>query len=137
MTVSRRTRVTGVVLTTATGLGAVLSACSPPNEQPSHLKVDTPPRPTVVAAAELPGFIDCLGAPEHRPTQLSLTCMGADDRLVEVRWTRWESDAATGSGVRRTGEDSRRVSVELSGPVQSPQGLVFSRLSVNGEPVIL
>lgn len=99
--------------------------------------MDTPARLQATDPAELPGFIDCLGAPEHRPTQLSLTCKSAEDRLVEVRWTGWESETATGSAVRQTGEDSHRVRVELSEPVLSPQGLVFSRLSVNGEPVVL
>lgn len=140
MILTPRTRVRCAAFIGAVGLGAVLSACSPSNERPSELKVDT--ATGFVAGhgadpADLPGFIDCVGEPEHRPGSLPLTCLDDGDRLADVRWRTWTADSAEGTATRETGDTTRKVTVELSGPVQSPQGPVFSELAVDGDDIIL
>lgn len=146
------------------GLGVLISACSPPNEQPSDLKVDTATgvrttaattdTPTsaaagsTVSAADLPGVIDCVGTPELRPDRLALACADNNDRIVDITWSEWTPTGAEGTATRETNdcdpscaqgsiERTRNVEVELSEPVESSQGLVFTRLIVDGETVIL
>lgn len=135
------------------GLGVVVSACSPPQEQPSDVKVDTATSfraapasqavsSTSAAPAPLPGVIECVGAPEFEPESLALACADDDDRLVDITWDTWTPEKATGTAVRETTERGRTertrdVEVELSEPVRSPQGLVFTRVTVDDEEIIL
>ncbi|MDO5512980.1 hypothetical protein [Corynebacterium sp.] len=130
------------------GLGVLLAACSPPNEQPSDLKVDTatvfratPATTTSAAAGPRPGVIECVGAPEFEPTSLALSCADDDDRLVGIDWESWTSTSATGTATRETRrqgrtERTRDVEVRLHDPVNSPQGLVYSRVTVDDDEVI-
>lgn len=162
MTFPRHTRALSIL-----GLGVVVSACSPPNEQPSERKIDTatayvasPASPTSstssaatstssarVDPASLPGVIECVGTPELRPESLALSCADDHDRLVDIRWSQWTGDEAVGTATRETNdcdpdcargtvEKTRDVEVELSEPVQSPQGLVFTRVVVDGETIV-
>ncbi|GAB3694692.1 hypothetical protein [Corynebacterium nasicanis] len=124
------------------GLGVVVSACSPPHEQASALKVDTATAtrvtPTATTAAPLPGVIDCVGAPEHQPATLALSCLNDEDKLVDISWERWSSTTAVGTAVRETGSTrTRDVRVELSAPVTTSQGLVFSAIAVDDREVLL
>ena len=155
MTFPRHTRALSIL-----GLGVLISACSPPNEQPSDLKVATatefvaaPTSParvtgTPVDPASLPGFIDCVGSPELRPGRLALACADNNDRLIDITWDEWTASSASGTATRETNdcdpscargtfERTRGVEVELSEPVHSPQGLVFTRLVVDGDDIIL
>lgn len=130
---------------TLIGLGVVVSACSPPQEQPSDIKIDTatsfraaPTSPTT----SLPGIIECVGAPEFEPKSLALACADDDDRLVDITWEIWTREKATGTAVRERKERGRTeltrdVAVELSEPVHSPQGLVFTRITVNDEEIVV
>lgn len=144
----------------AAGAAAVtalaLAACVPPNENPSDEKVDTATEysgpvgtpveetPTVNVAAvpttgvnatdaEVPGFIDCVAAPVEEPSTITLNCADGSDQLVDIEWVEWGEDEATGSGTRQTpaGEEED-VDVLLSVPTTSPQGLVFTQITVDG-----
>ncbi|MDO5668546.1 MAG: hypothetical protein Q4G50_00935 [Corynebacterium sp.] len=126
------------------GLGVFLSACSPPNEQPSDVKVDTatPGRTAPVAqskqATQLPGVIECVGTPELEPSTLALSCTDGTDRLVQIEWDTWTTDSATGTAVRETGSQrTRDVQVTLSEPVPTSQGLAFSQVVVDGRVIVL
>ncbi|GAB2505395.1 hypothetical protein CATRI_04125 [Corynebacterium atrinae] len=142
--------------TAAAALSLVLAACTPPNENPSDLKVDTATqfqaptssaRPTL-DTANLPGVIDCVGTPDYEPTTLSLACAGNNDRLFNIDWETWTEESATGIASRETNtcdptcadgtfETTRNVEVELSAPIQGPNGLVFTALTVDGEPIVI
>ena len=135
----------GVIL----GLGVLLAACSPPNEQPSDLKVDTatpgrsvPPSDVQAAATaedeEIPGVIECVGTPEFEPATLALSCTDDSDRLVQIDWDTWTEDSATGTAVREAGgKRTRGVEVTLSEPVITSQGLVFSQVTVDDRVIVL
>lgn len=150
----------GAAVVGAAALALALAACSPPNEQPSDLKVDTatefvaaPSRATSststpVDPASLPGVIECVGSPELRPGSLALTCADANDRLIDITWDEWTATSASGTATRETNDcdpdcargtfgKTRGVEVELSEPVRSPQGLVFTRLVVDGDVIVL
>lgn len=43
-------------------------------------------------------LLDCVGAPETRPTQYVLTCADANAQLTNVSWNRWGGAKATGTG---------------------------------------
>ena len=130
-----------------------LAACTPPNENPSDIKVDTateytgPPEAETrqasgtdedvdVAAAELPGFIDCVGTPSEEPEVITLDCVTYADQLTNIEWEEWGEDEATGTGLRLStlGQEDE-VEVVLSTVTTTPQGLVFSQITVDGEIV--
>lgn len=141
---------------TAAVLGLALAACTPPNENPSDLKVDTATQfkaPTSSArpdfdTANLPGVIDCAGTPDFEPDTLSLACAGNNDRLFDIDWETWTAETATGVASRETNtcdptcadgtfETTEDVEVELSAPIQGVNGLVFTALTVDGEPIVI
>lgn len=149
VTFPRRTRAVSIL-----GLGVLVSACSPPNEQPSERKIDTATSfaaaptsaSTPVDPESLPGVIECVGTPELRPDSLALACADDHDRLIDIRWSQWTGDEAAGTATRETNDcepscargsvaRTRGVEVELSEPVQSPQGLVFTRVVVDGQTI--
>lgn len=150
---SRKLLITG---TTAVAALAI-TACSPPHQVDSELKVDTatgvaaPTKSTstssasttVVAAEDLPGYIDCVAAPAQEPATISLNCADNSDQLTAIEWESWDEDTATGTatriiftpaGAQETTED---VEVELSFPTETSQGLVFSQVEVDGEAIAL
>lgn len=148
-------RSTQAALAGIIGLGVVLSACTPPNENPSDLKVDTatefvasPASSSLAVPADLPGVIDCVGTPEHSPDSLSLACADDNDRLVDIEWTDWDEESAVGTATRETNdctpscaagsvEETDNVEVELSDPVAGSGGEVFSTITVDGRDIIL
>ncbi|AGF71987.1 hypothetical protein [Corynebacterium halotolerans] len=141
-----------------------LAACVPPNENPSDEKVNTATEyngpyspgddspeaittgagaPTTVSPvdgaatdAEVPGFINCVATPVQEPGTITLDCADASDQLIEIDWEDWGQQQATGTGTRQTPEgEQENVDVVLSTPIVSPQGLVFSEITVDGVPV--
>ncbi|ALC05404.1 putative secreted protein [Corynebacterium deserti GIMN1.010] len=133
---ARKCFATGAVALTA----VALVACSPPNQQDSTLKVETATgvaRPATNADA--PGYIDCVSAPVQRPSEISLQCSQDNDHLVSIEWDKWEEDSASGWGNRTvtstdgTTVTDNRLSIELSDPVETSQGLVFSTVLVDGQ----
>ncbi|WP_080795773.1 hypothetical protein [Corynebacterium pacaense] len=134
------------VVGTAVLASVLLSACSPPNQVDSDLKIPTATGRTIspaVTGDSIPGFIDCVSAPVRAPESLSLTCTDTDDRLTAIMWTSWDQDHAEGTGTRTlidaTGTETTTadVAVELSEPTETSQGLVFSRVSINDEVIAL
>lgn len=150
----------------AAGAAAVaalaLAACTPPNENPSDVKIDTATEysgpvgtPTAEAAAEetteattpatgtaaagaqagaeAPGFIDCVAAPVEEPTTITLNCADGSDQLINIEWTEWDEESAVGTATRQSPEGAQEdVDVLLSLPTTSPQGLVFTQITVDG-----
>lgn len=151
---SRKLLITG---TTAVAALAI-TACSP-SEADSDLKVDTATgvaaptsittsaastaTTTAVAAADLPGYIDCVAAPAQEPQIISLNCADNSDQLTEIEWDAWDEDAATGTASRiiftpeGTQEITEGVEVELTFPTETSQGLVFSQVEVDGQVIAL
>lgn len=139
----------------ATALVALaLVACTPPNEVDSDLKVPTatgvnvPTKSTSASkstdvAEDAPGYIDCVAAPVQQPKEISLNCVEDIDQLTKISWDSWDADSATGTATRvavaDNGEETetKNVSVELSFPAESSQGLVFTQVTVDGQPVFL
>lgn len=153
-TLSRKLLIAG---TTAVAAFAMV-ACTPPNENDSDLKVNTATevaapsqsattsaRATTseVAAAELPGYIDCVSTPAQEPATISLNCADNSDQLTEIEWDSWDEESAAGTGSRITftpaGEQTvtEDVEVELTFPTETSQGLAFSQVTVDGEAVFL
>lgn len=155
---SRKLLITG---TTAVAALAI-TACSP-SEIDSDLKVDTATgvaapttsattsaestettaATTTVAAADLPGYIDCVAAPAQEPVTISLNCADNSDQLTGIEWDSWDEDAATGTASRitftpeGTQEITDDVEVELTFPTETSQGLAFSQVEVDGELIAL
>ncbi|WP_327398988.1 hypothetical protein OG194_01700 [Streptomyces sp. NBC_01288] len=46
-----------------------------------------------------PVLVDCLWHPQVRPTDFMLACGDGNSRLTSLRWTSWNSDSATATGV--------------------------------------
>lgn len=146
-----------LVIGTTALVGLALTACSPPNQADSDLKVETAtgvaaPSSSAsssatstsdVPAEDLPGYIDCVAAPEQQPTDISLNCADNGDQLIEIEWASWDEDAASGTATRVTttteGEETTTedVEVELTFPTVTSQGLVFSQVTVNGQAIVL
>ncbi|RNE48536.1 hypothetical protein [Corynebacterium alimapuense] len=137
-----------LVAFSAVGLGFGLSACSPPNENPSTLKVDTatavkgPSTTMTNIASNMPGVIDCVGTPEVAPEELSLDCTDDSDRIVDIEWSEWTEEIASGTATRQSSDstgdvDTSEVTVELSDPASGGSGLAFSTLLVDGQTIIL
>ena len=146
-----------VIGATTALLALTLTACSPPNERDSNLRVETATgvaaptaattsggATTVVSAdSDAPGFIDCVSAPEQLPTGIALSCVDDSDQLEEITWESWGRQSASGTATRVTispsGEERRTedISVELSVPTTSPQGLVFTQITIDDEVIYL
>ncbi|MFP7366429.1 hypothetical protein SFC07_11760 [Corynebacterium callunae] len=138
---------------TAAVAALALAACTPPHQQDSDQKVATATgveaptshatASTVAVAANAPGYIDCVGAPEQQPATISLNCLDNSEQLTEIKWEAWGTTSATGTATRvvtsATGEktETADVDVELSFPTESSQGLVFAQVSVDGEVITL
>lgn len=124
------------------GLGAVLSACSPPNENPSAMKVATATEfaragsSNATQMSKTPGFIDCVGSPEWEPKTLALTCSDDSDRLIEIEWDEWTKSSATGTATReRSSAPDEDSTVRLSGPIQGTHGMIFTQVTVDGSTI--
>lgn len=118
-------------------LAAALSACSPPGEIDSSIKVRTADpvaqhKPALVGTPSSPGYLDCAAAKaEVRPRQVSLSCI-EDLRVTEITWQSWQADAASGSGKL----EGSTVQVALYRPVLSPSGeTLYSAVAVDGVEV--
>ena len=46
-----------------------------------------------------PVLVDCLWHPEVRPTDFMLACGDGNSRLTSLRWTSWNGNSATATGV--------------------------------------
>jgi hypothetical protein len=46
-----------------------------------------------------PVLVDCLWHPEVRPTDFMLACGDGNSRLTSLRWTSWNDNSATATGV--------------------------------------
>ncbi|MDO5507322.1 MAG: hypothetical protein Q4F64_03195 [Corynebacterium casei] len=137
-----------------------LAACHPPSQVDSDVKIDnastfenqnTPAasesateEPSAEAgASEEPAatdeaaagaevqFIDCVAAPVTEPTEVSLDCTTNADVVTEITWDSWDDEGAEGTGTR--GEDE--VTINLSEPTQTENGLAFTLIEVDGETV--
>ncbi|MBC3186759.1 hypothetical protein H7347_09305 [Corynebacterium sp. zg-331] len=151
MTRSRSTALTAVLAASA----LAIAACSPPNQQDSEDKVATAtslnaaPRPAATerpaatastsvspsaARANATQFIDCTRTPTVEPSQVQLSCFGAQ-QITALDWE-WGADSATGRGTQinpnGTTED---VTLELTAPVSMDGAQVFSQISLNGQPL--
>ncbi|MEZ2122386.1 hypothetical protein [Corynebacterium sp. CCM 9203] len=94
----------------------------------------------------LPGVINCVSAPTQRPTTLNLACSGNEDRLVDIVWLTWGTEEATGTATRITNTcdptcvDGKKrttpdVDVVLNLPRNTPQGIAFTQIIVDGETI--
>ncbi|MCF1765229.1 hypothetical protein [Corynebacterium argentoratense] len=121
----KRMSMTGVALVAGT---LALAACTPPNEKPSDVRVDTAtaveaPSTTAKAAestdeaqpaaaakdgkdAATPTYRGLCAADkgERKPKTLSLACADNNDELVNIKWNSWTDTQATGTATRRTNE---------------------------------
>lgn len=122
------------------GTGFAVSACTPPNQVDSDLKVATAGSSLSTSTARtpaLPGYVDCIGSPTPQPKAISLRCVDDSIRLVDISWDSWTSTKATGRGTVMTGTGADATatpdaSVELTDPFVSPAGLAFTRIKVDG-----
>ncbi|WP_144412250.1 hypothetical protein [Corynebacterium uterequi] len=75
--------------------------------------------------------IDCVGAPEHRPTTLSADCSSPTVQLTDIVWDSWDDEQAEGTGTLQ----GKEVTVVLSVPVDNGSELVFSTVMIDGQVV--
>ena len=90
------------------------------------------------------GFINCLGAPERKPSFIVLDCGDPTLRLEKLEWESWGTDSAkataqrvsqstTGSKNSKDSSPQDTVTVTLRSPVESAQGVVFSEIWVDNQ----
>lgn len=128
MTALRKTLLIGTASLVAVGL----SACTPPGEVDSTVKVDTaqsfsaPTKAadsseasatttttttttattTEVPKSELPGYINCVGSPSTEPDAIALSCLNDHDSLKDIKWSTWTKEEAIGVGTREINDCS-------------------------------
>lgn len=153
-------RISSAIALVATA-GLALTACFPPNENPSDTKVDTAteqkadsfgseaksPEASATdaatttdasataepAAGEDVMVIDCFGEPQSEPKTLSADCTDpTGSQVSEISWDEWTAESATGTGTNAEGE---KATIELADPTDNGNGMVFSTVTVDGEPV--
>lgn len=129
---------------TATGVAAPTAATSASatdaeeSSSTSTVTVTTSTSGSALATEDIegaPGYIDCVGAPTQKPEIITFTCADAGDQLQDIEWDKWDKVSATGTAVRVTEGVRRNVDVELTKPIESPQGVVFSQVQVDGSVV--
>lgn len=95
-------------------------------------------------SAKRVGFINCLGAPERKPSFIVLDCGDPTLRLEKLEWESWGTDSAKATAQRvpqsTTGSKNSQdfspqgtVTVTLRSPVESAQGVVFSEIWVDNQ----
>ncbi|AIG63899.1 hypothetical protein CATYP_03635 [Corynebacterium atypicum] len=143
-----------LALAAAVVAGAALTACTPPHENDSALKVDTATEapaeqgtsqtaqsPAASAAGahaqpadgELPGYANCAAAPTVRPASITLDCVQMTGFVTGIQWQEWTTQSATGTGQR----GAKTVTVELSEPASAEGGqggTTFTAIAIDGEP---
>jgi hypothetical protein len=72
---------------------------------------------------------DCERQPQVRPTSYVLACADGNDRLIDLHWTNWVPESATGTGVQYLNDctpncaeghfDSYPVDIAVSGGYRS------------------
>lgn len=154
-------RISSAIALVATA-GLALTACFPPNENPSDTKVDTATEQKAdsfggseaksseasatdaaattgasataePAADEEVMVIDCFGQPQSEPTTLSADCTDpTGSQVSEITWDEWTAESATGTG---TSAEGKEATIELADPTDNGNGLVFSTVTVDGKPV--
>lgn len=127
-----------------------LSACHPPNENPTDKKVQTASEiaaPTAkvtstseaMADAEQVGyakFVNCAGSPVTLPSKISTDCSDETKYVKGIEWTEINANKAIGEGTLVDGDETTDgVSVILSVPEETSQGLVFTSVKVNGKQI--
>ena len=94
------------------------------------------PRPIAPAkSAALPRVLTCAGAPVLKPGKISLTCGRYATTLSHLRWQKWTSSAAKGTGTLNTVTCSTRcasrrttsvaATVYLDDPIPAARGYAF------------
>ncbi|MDD7581388.1 hypothetical protein ACEE23_03380 [Corynebacterium sp. 32222D000AT] len=150
----------GLAVVSALGL----AACHPPHENPSEEKIDnastftdraepsssaaesgagssasTTAEPSsaqpTLAAAGAPRHLTCESIAVAEPDSIALDCEDTTDSITNIEWTEWDNDSARGTGTRAGGANTEEVEVVLSRPAESPQGLTFTEITVDGEVV--
>ncbi|WKD59561.1 hypothetical protein [Corynebacterium caspium] len=153
-----------LIISTTAALGFGLSACSPPHEQPSEMKVDTAtsfrntaPATTAhsshgshsgqsmsstaavaIPEASSPAFVNQVGSVVRTPSTIDISYSGDQGMITDIEWSTWTDTTAQGVGTY-VGADGavmeKETTVVLSNPATTPDGLVFTSLSLNGERV--
>lgn len=133
-----------VLSAVAVSSAACLSACQPPvstlpadasvaDAAASSSSASTPP----AADGNLPRFIDCVSVPDIKPKSISLDCINGKSKISDLDWSSWDAEEATATGKREDdgaqAKGNKRVRVELADPIDTPQGLVFSSMKIDGE----
>ncbi|AKK02744.1 hypothetical protein [Corynebacterium epidermidicanis] len=126
------------------GAGFAVSACSTAQEPTPLASSEMTPVATETVTTQsvaVPGYIDCIGAPLQKPTVISLKCSDDSLELVDIEWSHWSEDGARGRGtlvsVDEPGQESRTPNhaVALSDPFLAPPGLVFTRITLDEQPM--
>lgn len=89
---------------------------------------------TAATHEDNPGYIDCIQAPEVKPTSISLDCTSDADQVVNIHWEVWNAEEAIGTGIRErvsTGTTTETaVLITLSNPIPVTLGWAFSERDV-------
>lgn len=91
------------------------------------------------AAAGAPVFNNCGATGLVRPDRLTVDCQNQDDYLEDIVWDQWNEDIAEGTATRVVVSPDNReedVKVVLGNPENIDGQLVFTTVSVNGQPVV-
>lgn len=148
------TKRTSIAVATVASGALLLSACVPPNENPSDIKVDTATEQSEdtlagdtdststsdaatttsveAAAATEVTYIDCVATPATEPEEITLDCTDTDNVVTDITWSAWTEDYATGEG---TDIDGNVTAITLSSPQATGEDVTFTTLTVNGVTV--
>ena len=96
-------------------------------------------RTTTAAAAGTPAFNNCGATGLVRPERLTVDCQKQDDFLEDIVWDQWGEDLAEGTATRVVVSPDNReegVKVVLGNPEMVDGEVVFTTISVDGQPVV-
>lgn len=109
------------------------------SEEPSADASAEPSAAVDAAAGEEVQFIDCVATPVTEPVEVSLDCAANTDLVSEITWESWDAEGAEGTGTRVTdgteATEGEEVSITLSQPAETGNGLAFTQIEVDGELV--
>ncbi|MDF5820836.1 hypothetical protein P4N68_07035 [Corynebacterium felinum] len=148
------------LLAACVAVSSVLVACSPPGEQDSAHKVQTATHATALpfalstgthnagrahisslidAAASSPtpsrskpGMIDCLNPPSVKPQFFHVSCSDDSQMVTQISWKSWSDSSAEGTGLL----NGRTVDIVFSQPSETTFGWIFSRITIDGSPLL-
>lgn len=77
-------------------------------------------------------MIDCLNPPSVKPQFFHVSCSDDSQMVTQISWKSWSDSSAEGTGLL----NGKTVNIVFSQPSETTFGWIFSRITIDGSPLL-